>query len=310
MNLISVARRAKLGYKTRKGYEQAIDKLRVAKEYNNKVSIFLRGDKGHSKFHNANYLIGLLSIMEAYMSDMLLEYIVCYPGHSNEKTIRFDSISKAGSIAEIAKNAAEKRVNELTYKKFIEYHEEFSSIIGLENHIESELLGKIAEIKATRDIFVHANGRCNEIYIQKSGARARAHIGEELPLLDEYISISEKAIEEYISGLYNEIPERIKTFGRANAFKEMWDCCELSRVKNFDEAWDLELDSDMVKPKDSVFDYGWSGSEQAAFDFFLGVYSMDHPKRRTDLMAAMNRWPPNTGVGKVMISWMESPFWF
>lgn len=310
MHLVNVARRAKLGYTIKKGYDQAISKLKVAKEYNKKISVILKSDDEYSEFHLANYLIGLLSIMEAYLSDTLFEFLVCYPGHSNEKNINFDSIAKAGSIAELAKSGAQKKINELSYKKFSDFHEGFSSILSLENSIDKNLLNRIAEIKATRDIYVHANGVCNEIYLQKSGDLARARIGKRLALDNDYIKLTEEDIEKYLSHIYTEIPDNIKTYGRVKAFREMWESSELSGVRAFDEIWESDTKTDMVWPKQEAFEYYWSGSEQAAFDFFLGIYSQDHPERKTDLMYAVTRWPPSSGVGRVIISWMESPFWF
>lgn len=310
MNLVNVARRAKLGYTTKKGYDQAIQKLNIAKKYNKKISTILSKDDHYFEFHSANYLIGLLSIMEAYISDALFEFLVCYPGHANDKNISFDTIAKTGSIAELAKSGAQKKINELSYKKFSEYHEGFSSILGLKRGIDINLLNIIAEIKATRDIFVHANGVCNEIYLQKSGSLARATIGKRLTIDSNYIKSAEKNIELYLSSIYAEIPESIKTFGRAKAFEEMWRSSELSKIRDFEKVWEVDIKTDMVRPKEEAFEYAWSGSEQAAFDFFLGIYSQDHPERKTDLMYAVTRWPPSSGVGRVIVSWMESPFWF
>lgn len=310
MNFVNVARRAKLGYATKKGYDQAVSKLNIAKKYNRKISTILSEKDEHFEFHSANYLIGLLSIMEAYISDTLFEFLVCYPGHTNEKNLNFDAVAKSGSIAELAKSGAQKKINELSYKKFSEYHEGFASILGFKNSIDSNLLNSIAEIKATRDIYVHANGVCNEIYLQKSGSLARSSAGKRLPIDSTYIKSAEIYIENYLSSVYTEIPEKIKTFGRVKAFEEMWRSTELSKVKEFSDIWEIDFTEDMVRPKAEAFEYGWSGSEQAAFDFFLGIYSQDHPERKTDLMYAVTRWPPSSGVGRVIVSWMESPFWF
>ncbi|EGR0935583.1 hypothetical protein EIB86_23820 [Vibrio parahaemolyticus] len=310
MQLVNVARRAKLGYFTKKGYSEAISKLKLAKEYNKKTSEVLKQDKKFLEFHSANYLIGLLSIMEAYQSDTLFEFLVCYPGHSNEKSLTFDTVAKYGSIAELAKSGAQKKLNELSYKKFSEFNEGLSSILSFKNKIDGNLLDIISEIKATRDIYVHANGVCNEIYIQKSGSLARASIGDKLEINVDYIESVEKNIEKYLSSFYTEIPDHIKSYGRLKAFKEMWNSTELSKVQDFDDMWDSDPDTDMVYPKQAAFDYYWSDSEQAAFDFFLGIFSQNHPERKTDLMYAVSRWPPSSGVGRVIVSWMESPFWF
>lgn len=310
MNFVNLARRASLGYKIKNGYKQVKDKIELAKSYNTKVTPYIKDDKQILKFHHANYLIGLLSILEAYISDLLLEYIKCYPGQLGGKDIKFEKIMKTVSISEIANSYAENKVMDLSYKKLSEYHVEFSKIIGLKKEIDKNILDELSEIKATRDIFVHANGKCNELYIKKSGDLARANIGKELDLDENYINKSTKIIEEYLSKIYLEIPEKTKNYGKAQAFKEMWQSCEMGSVREFDEIWEYNEKSDMVRPKESAFDIYWSGSEQAAFDFFLGIYSPDHPERKTDIMYAMNRWPPSTDIGKVMISWMESPFWF
>lgn len=310
MNLISVARRANLGHSTKKGYDQALSKLKVAKEYNVNVSTLLEDSGEHLEFHKANYLIGILSILEAYISDTLFEYLVCYPGHTNEKNISFDTVAKAGSIGELSKASALKKLNELNYKKFSDFHDVFSTTLSLTSKFNEDILNLISEIKATRDIYVHANGICNEIYISKSGRLSRSEVGKKLPITAEYIKHSEEKIEEYIKLVYSGVPEKIKGYGRVKAFKEMWFAGGLSSLRPFDDFWESNVDQDMVRPKQELFDFAWSGSEKAAVDFFLGIYSRDHPERKTDLMYALMKWPPSTNMGRVIISWAEYPFWF
>ena len=310
MQRINVARRAQLGLTVNNKHSSALTTLDTAGAYNKTVIEAIKSDKTATKFHYANYLNGITSILDAYLTDVLKEYITCYPGHSGEKNIKFDIISNSGSLASLAYYLAEKRVNELSYKKFSEFHSEFSSIISLDGKLDNELLSEISEIKATRDIYVHASGVCNEIYLNKSGEKARGRIGNELLLDVDYINFCEKRIKTYLLDLHKVIPERIKSYAKVQAFREMWELSELVNIKEFDEVWDSNEESDMCRPKDEAFEYGWSGSEKAALDFFLGVYSTQYPKRDTDLMYAMERWPPSTGVGQVIISWMEAPFWF
>lgn len=310
MQLVNVARRAKLGYVTKKGFDDSLSKLNEAKEYHSKVSALLKGEKEYLGFHKANYLNGVLSILEAYMSDTLFEFLVCYPGHANEKNLSLNSIDQAGSIAEVVKSSAQRKINSLAYKKFSEFHGDFCGILSLEKKVDDELVKQISEIKATRDIYVHANGVCNDIYIQKSGDIARKKVGEKLPLDDGYIEGFEEKIEKYIKEIYSGIPERIKGYGRLKAFKEMWDASGFSTLRPFDDFWISDDDKDMARPKQELFDFGWSSSEKAAVDFFLGIYSQDHPERKTDLMYALMKWPPSTNMGRVMVSWAESPFWF
>jgi hypothetical protein len=121
--------------------------------------------------------------------------------------------------------------------------------------------------------------------------------------------VSVNKVEEYLSQIYKLIPQKIKKYGRTNAFRDMWNLSYMSSVLPFDEVWEI-VDENLVRPKERAFKWGWSSSEKAAFDFFLGIYNREHPERKTDLMYAIYRWPPETSIGKVIISWMDSPFWF
>jgi hypothetical protein len=309
MELLTVARKAKLGQVTKKNFVQTKEKLQLSKEYNVKVFNHIKNDKKQLYFHFSVFLTGIVSILEAYITDTFLEYLLCYPGFLDEKNIKLDDIAKSGSIGQVIKTLAEKTITNFSYKSFSEYHEKFAKCIDLEGTLPKKLLNEISEIKATRDIYVHANGRCNDIYLKKSGTLSRASIGEELPLSIVYIEKAIKKIDRYVSDVYNLIPARIKNCGSLNAFKDMWDLSHMSSVLSFDDAWETVSDS-MIRPKSEALEWGWSSSEKAAFDFFLGIYSPQHPRRETDLMYALYRWPPDTSVGKVIISWMDSPFWF
>lgn len=308
--LLTIARRAYLGSEISNKYNEAKKKIATAKEYNNKVLRSLNNDKDLIEFHLSVCLIGILAIKEAFLNDTLTEYIACFPGHSDGKDIKLDMIAKKGSIGQIVQSLAETKVHQLSYKKFSEFHQELSNIISLKNPIDENLIKEISEIKATRDVYVHANGKCNDTYIYKSGDFAREKsIGKMLPLTEDYVVSSVDKIDSYLSQVFSNIPEKIKSYGKAKAFKEMWNKSALSKINSFDKFWEI-VEKDMVRPKDDAFKWHWSYSEKAAFDFFLGIYNVEHPERTIDIMQAIKRWPSESSTGKVIRSWMDAPFYF
>lgn len=62
-------------------------------------------------------------------------------------------------------------------------------------------VARFAEIKATRDIYIHNEGRVNQEYLNKAGANAREQLGERPPLDKSYAMASMAFLYDFCQGL-------------------------------------------------------------------------------------------------------------
>lgn len=310
MNILTLARRANFGESIRTLLDNARKKLHTGAAYSKAVKASVSMDEAQLEFHDFTYLTGIVSLAEGVVTDLTMEFMLQHPGHLKSKAVSLDLISEAGSIGATIELLAEKSVNELSYGKFSDYMDYVVTLYNKGSKLDAELLADMTEIKATRDLFVHASGKVNKIYISKAGAKARNEsIGSMLKLGDAYTKHAEDTIRKFLDQLDSIIPEKIKRTGKATALRSMWDATMLAKRVPFDDGWIVE-NEDMVRPNDDGLGRYWSGSEQMLVDFFLGIYSESYPGRRYDLMSALHKWPPTTNEGKVIMSWFDSPFWF
>jgi hypothetical protein len=310
MDILTVARRANFGASITSLLENAKTKLLAGASYSKSVRAAVSMDEAQREFHDFTYLTGIVSLVEGVVTDLTMEFLIQYPGHLKSKGLSLDIVSEAGSIGATIELLAEKSANELSYGKFVDHIDYVVNLYNKGFKFDADVLADTAEIKATRDLFVHSGGKVNKIYIGKAGAKARSKsIGSTLQLGDTYIGHAEQTIRGFLDQLNLLIPEKTKRMGKATTLRQMWDATTLARHVPFDKGWTVE-NEDMVRPNDDGLGWLWSGSEKMLVDFFLGIYSEDYPGRRHDVMSALRKWPPATNEGKVMMSWFDSPFWF
>jgi hypothetical protein len=308
MQLLTVARRAGLGKFLTKSMYEAISKLSAAKAYDTAVRQANLGN-AEMQFHDSILLMGICSILESFLTDVSVEFLICFPGRLESKQFQLDSLVKRGSVSGLLREAAEKEINNVSYRVFPEMFDYMHSLFSPKIQIDKRLVEEANEMKCTRDVYVHGNGKCNAVYLRKVGTLARAKIDDILPLGKDYLnSVIDKATS-LITEFFNSGPSQFLTYGKTRAFREMWDATHLKSVMEFDAAWTVEGD-DMVRPKEKAFQWAWSHSEKALLDFFLGVFSTTHPERSTDTIVALKKFPPATEEGQVILSWMDAPFWF
>lgn len=96
-----------------------------------------------------------------------------------------------------------KKLNGKMYKNPAEYLKYLSQIVEVKIPIEA--LGAFLEVKATRDIVVHANGFANETYVAKAGPLARAQAGHLLPVSDEYFNAAVSHMKSLIGQIHDAV---------------------------------------------------------------------------------------------------------
>jgi hypothetical protein len=310
MNLLTVARRASLGKRISDQFTLA--RARFVSGSNCSQVVVGAGilNPAENEFFESMYITGLVSTVEATVADLATEFLKCYPGHLAEKSISLDTLDKAGSIGTAIAVLAEKNANEWSYRRFSEFVGWALGLFDSQARLPDDLIANVTEIKATRDVYVHANGVVNNIYLTKAANFARSSlIGGRLGLGHAYVTHAEQTLGGLLDAFETAIPDKFKQMGRVSAFTEMWNATCLCRLNAFEECWQVEA-RDMIRPLPKVLEWHWSHSEKMLVDFFLGMYAQDHDAREYDMMAALRRWEPASNEAKVMASWSNAPFWF
>jgi len=307
MNELTVARRARLGETLADRYDQLKGELKVADSYLRAVGQAAELAPEARRFHLASFLMGLQALLEAYMADVSTEFLIAFPGHIRDKQLSLDALLKSGSVVGAIEEAAARTIRDATYRRFPDMA---GTMLGWFNNsapLDAKLLALVNEVKCTRDAYTHGGGVATSIYVDKTGSEARAEPGRLLPLTEHYVCSALERVSQFVDEFHAKGSSRYLSYGKAKAIEEMWNATCLSRLVPFAKAWRIEKD-DMVRPLDP--DWLWSSSEEALYHFFLGIYNVRYPTRTVDAFEALRRWSPGTPEGRVILSWMESPFWF
>jgi hypothetical protein len=108
-------------------------------------------------------------------------WLCAFPKRLAKRLVDFKTILEASDKAQITLWVVERALNELKYKKVQEW---FAYLEGLANlgTPGADAIGRIAEIKASRDLLVHNRGIVSSTYVAKAGIHARHRIGERLEI--------------------------------------------------------------------------------------------------------------------------------
>lgn len=125
-------------------------------------------------------------IFEAFFFDLVRAWLRAYPHAMSEKAqVPVNAILDAPDKAAIVDFLVEREVAALGYAKLADWFAALNGRLKLDCPTAEEV-ERLAEAKATRDVFVHNRGVANEVYVRKAGTRARHPAGEVIDLPDAY----------------------------------------------------------------------------------------------------------------------------
>ncbi|EGF92524.1 hypothetical protein ABI_09610 [Asticcacaulis biprosthecium C19] len=163
-------------------------------------------------------LVFSIALIEDYISTCLTLIIRAYPqklltsakgkqaAEDEIKTIMLKDVIEAKSIGDLISDKAEKRVRDALYATPTQLKGYMASIFGFA--IKDDIWGKYVELKATRDIYVHGDGRANDIYVGKAGALARAKRGDMLPIDSAYFNDSIVCLKNVLTDVYRGLKSK------------------------------------------------------------------------------------------------------
>jgi hypothetical protein len=251
-------------------------------------------------------LSGIVTAVETLLNDTLVDIFVAYPPRIGKKQITVNELNTSGSFIQAIKRMSSNAVNDLAYKSFQDYIDEWQKHVSKLSCITEDQILEFAEIKSTRDLYVHNNGKINEIYERKAGIKARKPGSQsKMPLDDQYIKSASKLASEIIDEVEKSINSNYAHCTKTAIFREMWNSTCCGRLVAFDTQW--EITTEPYHRKDRS--WGWSSSEKALYDIFLRIFHGQDPDITTKIDYALYRWSPETNEGTVIRSWLETPFY-
>jgi len=126
-----------------------------------------------------------VSLFEDFLFGLMRLWLQAYPHSLAKKQLPVSAVLEATDLESLKLVAVNREVNELNYRKLREW---FAYLDGLAKLgcPSLDVIDRLAEIKAARDVHVHNRGIANTVYVEKSGALRRCQVGERLPLPEAY----------------------------------------------------------------------------------------------------------------------------
>lgn len=150
----------------------------------------------------AEYLTGatfqhFVSLFEDFFFDLLRLWLAAYPGSLAKKQIEFGTALQAPDKAALTLAVVDRELNELKYERVAEWFAYLERLAKLGCPTATEI-GRLAEIKASRDILAHNKGVANAIYVSKAGKLARCVAEETLEISEQYLRQSWETIRKVV----------------------------------------------------------------------------------------------------------------
>nr|WP_320023146.1 hypothetical protein [uncultured Draconibacterium sp.] len=309
LNLLTIARRANLGSKIIKAFENANNRILQIENITNKVGV-ASGFSDDEKLQSREFaIIGLVSVTEQLLNEILHQVLVSHPKKFGNKKFEIDELIEEGSILELFYSKANQKLLDLAYGKFDRFVKNFTETLDLKTEINLELIETVNEIKCTRDCLIHSEGKSTELYFSKVGNKARARGNNKTLKIDnDYYTQSVTSLKTFISDIEMAIPDKLLESNMSYIFKQMWIATCLNSRLNFDAVWVIESSS-MVRPKNIEDEFGFSSSEMAVYNLFRYIYSGSE-KYKVDFAFYFKRWKPQSKEYQIAISWLDNQFYF
>lgn len=306
LDLITIAKRGSLGKLLTQSFKSTSDKLSSIKN----LSLKIENSKDFSfdeKEHNRAFtIISAVSIFENYLNDILFNLLIAFPKKFGKKQFEIEELKEEGSLLGLFEKKANQTILDLAYGKFDNYIEKFSKIAELTDKITVGKIEVVNEIKSTRDVYVHNDGKANYIYLQKAGEKARSTSENKTLTIDiDYVTGSLENITDLLQEIFDKIPANYKNSSYRRVFKTMWENTCLNKRVKFDAAWEV-LNEESFVIRDLDTEYGFSHSEVEVYKMFKDIYLGTNT---TDFGYLFRRWNPKSKEHQIALSWLNYPFW-
>ena len=308
LNLLTIARRATLSSNLNTAFANALTKIRQIEALTHKIEAANEFTADEKEHHRSFAIIGLTSIAEHLLNDVLYHILTAYPKKLGGKQFTLDELLEEGSVLELFYKKATGKVLELAYGKFEKFVRHFADTLELTASLSHELISTVNEVKCTRDCIIHSDGKANDLYFAKAGRSARAfRNGDKLDTSPTYFTAAVAAVSQFITNIKAGLPTHYTDSSKSYVFKQMWEATCLKQRFAFDQIWQI-IDGSMVRPVDLDNDYGFSSSELVMHDLFRHMYQLrEYP---VDFPLLFSKWKPRSNEHQIALSWLDNQFYF
>jgi hypothetical protein len=151
----------------------------------------------------------LVSLFEHFVFDVLRALFLDDPRRlSSSRQVDVGTIVTASTRDVLLEQLAERELNELKYKNVDAWFERLRSLVSVAGP-SADIVGALAELKATRDILVHNRAVINDIYLRKAGPRARGTLGDRIIVSGEYFRDSWHLVAGAIAKTGRQLCEKL-----------------------------------------------------------------------------------------------------
>lgn len=214
-----------------------------------------------------------ISSFENSLNDTLRVLIKHIPQKLDNK---IGNISKDDLIeGNLLQKVIDNKINSISYKSLKEIIAYFIEVTAIDyNSISSELLDKLQELKATRNLLLHNNLKVNSIYLASAGKLFRAGLNSKLTIDQDYLFQSIVTLRNILQVLHSQLLEKYKKYTQVNAVKQLFEFVFTTPIMQFENEWKIDKEGDFVHSynkaksnRDSL-----SGSEEFLFNIWLSHF--------------------------------------
>ena len=310
LDLLTIANRASLGTDIQSSIENSKNRIAVIKAIVDKMVNYDAFSADEIKKELEFSIIGVVSILEQHLNDMLYHLFVSFPSKLGKNKFELADLQDKGSLLELFYEKATQRILDLAYGRFDRFIDAFLCAFDIKIAINADLIDEVNEMKCTRDCLIHSDGKANALYMQKTGGKARVYQKGDILKTDyKYFEESVTKILALINSIESLIPKQYKESTRAYVFKQMWDATCLSRRVGFDRVWKIDS-PDMISLVSDINDaLGFSSSEMEVYNLFRYAFggSREH---KVDFALFFERWEPSSNEYQIAMSWLNNQFYF
>lgn len=310
LNLLTIANRASLGSDIQVSIDNAKNRIAQIKGLVVKMEGSGLFNSEEIKQELEFSIIGVVSILEQHLNDMLHNIYVAFPTKLGRKQFEVGDLLATGSLHELIYDKATQRILDLAYGKFENFVAAFLTAFDINSQVAPDLIAVVNEVKCTRDCLIHSKGKATALYMLKAGTKSRVRTkDEDLKVDTAYFTASVDNILNFIAELENRIPQQYKNSTRAYIFKQMWEATCLSRRVPFDTIWNIESSSKLSLKVDSDETFGYSSSELEVFNVFRYAFG-GRREHKPDFALLFERWEPSSNEYQIAMSWLNNQFFF
>lgn len=127
-------------------------------------------------------IVSMVSRTEAFLQDAVAIVVNAFPqklGVSADKGgIPLDLFLESEERTDVIRRFVALRCEGLMFGKPSDYIDKIAKVLSID--FDPDVVKDFLEVKASRDIIIHNNGRINKLYVEKAGDRRRGESGNEL----------------------------------------------------------------------------------------------------------------------------------